>query len=90
MSSAGRALIVALAASVGAVEVLKGHGVCWWNHTLKSSQQHVKGHVGSFSQAKKLSSSAVVSTSSKLKGEKGKQSEEFLRTVMYLSCWGPN
>ncbi|KAK7312765.1 hypothetical protein VNO77_36880 [Canavalia gladiata] len=85
MSSAVRAWIVAT--SVAVVEALKDQGVCRWNHALKSAQQHVKSHVGSLSQANKLSSSSLVSTSSRLKG---KQSEESLRTVMYLSCWGPN
>ncbi|RZC09746.1 uncharacterized protein LOC114417253 [Glycine soja] len=86
MSSSQRAWIVA--ASVGVVEALKDQGVCRWNHTLKSAQHVIKSHIGSFSQAKNLSfSSSMVSTSSRLKG---KQSEESLRTVMYLSCWGPN
>ncbi|XP_027347422.1 uncharacterized protein LOC113858847 [Abrus precatorius] len=85
MSSTSKAWIVA--ASVGVVEALKDQGVCRWNHALKSAQQHLKNHVGSLSQAKKLSSSAMVSSSTRLKG---KQSEESLRTVMYLSCWGPN
>lgn len=77
-----------VAASVGVVEALKDHGICRWNYALKSAQQHVKSHVRSVSQANKFSSSMV---SSRLKlGEKEKQSEESLRTVMYLSCWGPN
>lgn len=90
MSSAQRAWIVA--ASVGVVEALD-QGVCRWNNTLKSAQHVIKNHVRSLSQAKNLSSknlsssSAMVSSSSRLKG---KQSEEFLRTIMYLSCWGPN
>lgn len=87
MSSAHRAWIVA--ASVGAVEALKDQGVCRWNHALKSAQQHVKSHVGTLSPAKnKLSSSGSALVSSRLMKEK--QSEESLRTVMYLSCWGPN
>ncbi|KAK7263607.1 hypothetical protein RJT34_31200 [Clitoria ternatea] len=73
MSSAQKAWIVAT--GVGVVEALKDQGV------LKAAQQHVKTHVGSFSQAKKLSSSAVVSSSTKLKG---KQSEESLRTVIHV------
>ncbi|XP_045800668.1 uncharacterized protein LOC123894656 [Trifolium pratense] len=84
----------AAAASVGVVEALKDQGICRWNHTLKSVHNHLKNNVRSFSQAKKLSSSsssssAMVSNSSKHK-ENAKQSEESLRTVMYLSCWGPN
>ncbi|CAJ2660417.1 unnamed protein product [Trifolium pratense] len=83
----------AAAASVGVVEALKDQGICRWNHTLKSVHNHLKNNVRSFSQAKKLSSSssssAMVSNSSKQK-ENAKQSEESLRTVMYLSCWGPN
>ncbi|XP_045805099.1 uncharacterized protein LOC123899143 [Trifolium pratense] len=82
----------AAAASVGVVEALKDQGICRWNHTLKSVHNHLKNNVRSFSQAKKFSSSsssAMVSNSSKQK-ENAKQSEESLRTVMYLSCWGPN
>ncbi|XP_045800665.1 uncharacterized protein LOC123894653 [Trifolium pratense] len=84
----------AAAASVGVVEALKDQGICRWNHTLKSVHNHLKNNVRSFSQAKKLSSSsstssAMVSNSSKQKAN-AKQSEESLRTVMYLSCWGPN
>ncbi|KAG5020955.1 hypothetical protein JHK87_016810 [Glycine soja] len=86
MSSAQKAWIVAT--SVGVVETLKDQGICRWNYALRSAQKQVKSHVGSLSQAKKLPSSAMVSTSCGLKGQK--QSEESLRTVMYLSCWDPN
>ncbi|RDX75533.1 hypothetical protein CR513_44572, partial [Mucuna pruriens] len=85
MSSAGRVWIVAT--SVGIVEALKDQDLCRWNYALRAAQKQVKSYVGSLSQANKLSSSAMLSTSTRLKG---KQSEESLRTVMYLSCWGPN
>ncbi|XP_020215126.1 uncharacterized protein LOC109799052 [Cajanus cajan] len=78
-----------VAASVGVVEVLKDQGICRWNHALRSIQRHVKSHVGSFSQTKKLSSSSAM-VFTRLKHEKAIQSEESLRTVMYLSCWGPD
>ncbi|KAG4961030.1 hypothetical protein AAZX31_13G284100 [Glycine max] len=90
MSSAtSKAWIVA--ASVGAVEALKDQlGVCRWNYVLRCAQQHMKNHFRSLSQAKNVSSSSAL-VASKLKGdEKAKKAEESLRTVMYLSCWGPN
>ncbi|XP_059275360.1 uncharacterized protein LOC132029955 [Lycium ferocissimum] len=84
MSSSRRAWIVA--ASVGAVEALKDQvGLCRWNYPLRSLAQHTKNNIRSYSQAKKLSSSSLIARS-----EKAKQSEESLRKVMYLSCWGPN
>ncbi|RYQ97531.1 hypothetical protein Ahy_B08g093596 isoform B [Arachis hypogaea] len=78
-----------VAASVGAVEALKDQlGVCRWNFVMRNAQQQLKNHVRSMSQAKTtLSSSSSALVSTKLKDNKG---EESLRTVMYLSCWGPN
>ncbi|KAL1362953.1 hypothetical protein HN51_011153 [Arachis hypogaea] len=94
MSSSIRARAWSVAASVGVVEAMKDQlGICRWNYAFRSAQQHVKNHVGSFSQTMKLSSSssssAMVATA-KLREEKAKRSEESLRTVMYLSSWGPN
>ncbi|CAN4104885.1 unnamed protein product [Withania somnifera] len=64
-----------VAASVGAVEALKDQaGLCRWNYPLSCLAQHTK----------KLSSSLIASS------DKANQSEESLRKVMYLSCWGPN
>ncbi|CAB4274345.1 unnamed protein product [Prunus armeniaca] len=79
-----------VAASVGVVEALKDQGICRWNYTMRLMQQHAKSQLGYFSQANKLSSSSSALVSSKLRDEKVKQSEESLRKVMYLSCWGPN
>ncbi|CAJ2654985.1 hypothetical protein L195_g014352 [Trifolium pratense] len=88
MSSGIRAWSVA--ASVGVVEALKDQGICRWNYALKSAQQHVKNNLRSFSQTKKLSSSSSDMISKRLRDENANQPEESLRTVMYLSCWGPN
>ncbi|KAK4255445.1 hypothetical protein QN277_008448 [Acacia crassicarpa] len=88
MNSTRRAWSVA--ASIGAVEALKDQGVCRWNHTLRSAQQHLKSQARSLSQANKLSSSSSAMVSIGLQDDNTKQSAESLRTVMYLSCWGPN
>ncbi|KAK9225838.1 hypothetical protein WN943_010883 [Citrus x changshan-huyou] len=95
MSSTSRAWMVA--ASVAAVEAMKDQGFCRWNYTLRSLHQHAKNSIrSSVSQSsKKLSSSsssssAAVVSSKLMRDPKAKQSEESLRTVVYLSCWGPN
>ncbi|XP_042520942.1 uncharacterized protein LOC122094259 [Macadamia integrifolia] len=91
MSSTSRAWIVA--ASVGAVEALKDQGFCRWNYAIRSLHQYAKNNCGSLSQAKRLpSSSSSIEMAKKVvrSDEKLKQSEESLRKVMYLSCWGPN
>ncbi|GMP67066.1 hypothetical protein CsSME_00027180 [Camellia sinensis var. sinensis] len=92
MSSTSRAWVAA--ASVGAVEALKDQGICRWNYTIRSIHHHAKTNLRSFSQGNKLSSSSssakVASTAMRKERAKKQQSEESLRTVMYLSCWGPN
>ncbi|XP_054813861.1 uncharacterized protein LOC129314449 [Prosopis cineraria] len=87
MGSASRAWVVAT--SVGVVEAFKDQGICRWNSALRSIEQHLKNQARSISQAKKLSSSSAV-VSRRRKGDNANQSEDSLRTVMYLSCWGPN
>lgn len=93
MASARRVSLI-VAASVGAVEALKDQaGLCRWNYALRSLQQRAKSNMGSLAQTRRMSSSS--SNLERLKGregidEKAKRSEESLRKVMYLSCWGPN
>ncbi|XP_078170644.1 uncharacterized protein LOC144564931 [Carex rostrata] len=83
MASKGRVSFV-VAASISAVEALKDQaGLCRWNYALRSMQSRVKQNMGTLSQVRKVSSRSVLE-------EKAKKSEESLRTVMYLSCWGPN
>ena len=90
MSSVTASRSWVVAASVGVVEALKDQGVCRWNSVLRTAQQAAKNQVRSLSQTKMLSASSSAMVSSRLKDKKAKQSEESLRTVMYLSCWGPN
>ncbi|CAN1844065.1 hypothetical protein LINPERHAP1_LOCUS37330 [Linum perenne] len=96
MSSTSKAW--AAAASIGAVEALKDQlGFCRWNYVIRSAQQYARNNVRSVSQASsKLSSNSPASAGSsssaagkRVSVEKGKRAEESLKTVMYLSCWGP-
>ncbi|XP_072970565.1 uncharacterized protein [Typha angustifolia] len=88
MGSASKASLL-IAASVGAVEALKDQaGLCRWNYAIRSLNQRAKrSTMGSLSQSKRMSSAV-----DRRKGvdEQAKKAEESLRTVMYLSCWGPN
>ncbi|KAL5793900.1 hypothetical protein ACOSP7_002494 [Xanthoceras sorbifolium] len=86
-AKAGKALIVA--ACIGAVEALKDQGFARWNQPMKSLKQHAETNLRSLIQAKKLSSSSLMALS-EVRDDKTKESEESLKKVMYLSCWGPN
>ncbi|XP_026439284.1 uncharacterized protein LOC113337967 [Papaver somniferum] len=96
MSSASKAWMVAV--SVGVVEALKDQaGMCRWNYALRSIHQYTKTRVkSSISQAtcSSVPASSVIPDQimmmNRQRDHEMKQSEESLRKVMYLSCWGPN
>ncbi|KAI7749095.1 hypothetical protein M8C21_018164, partial [Ambrosia artemisiifolia] len=74
-----------VAGTVGLVEALKDQGFARWNYTIRTIHHHAKSNLRSVTQTKKLSSPAAKASSRGIE-----QSEESLRKVMYLSCWGPN
>ncbi|WOG91726.1 hypothetical protein DCAR_0310976 [Daucus carota subsp. sativus] len=88
MSSASKAWLVA--ASVGAVEALKDQGFCRWNYTMRSLHHHVKNNLKSSASSFAHQTKKQLSSNIRDQSDKAKQSEESLRKVMYLSCWGPN
>ncbi|XP_047950311.1 uncharacterized protein LOC125196013 [Salvia hispanica] len=71
-----------VAASIGAVEALKDQGFCRWNYAFRLLQQQANSNLRSY-----INKPTRVSAQQR---EKLKQSEESLRTVMYLSSWAPN
>ncbi|CAI0550087.1 unnamed protein product [Linum tenue] len=96
MSSTSKAWTVA--ASIGAVEALKDQlGFCRWNYILRSAHHYAKSNVRSQLKPRQLSSTSTSTSASQgiggarkmVEQEKATRAEESLKTVMYLSCWGP-
>ncbi|CAN1220505.1 hypothetical protein LINPERPRIM_LOCUS1922 [Linum perenne] len=89
MSSASKAWGVA--ASIGAVEALKDQlGFCRWNHLIRSAQQYARNNGRAISRHYKNTIRSSSRSVRKLyRGDRGNRAEESLKTIMYLSSWGP-
>ncbi|XP_040379539.1 uncharacterized protein LOC102720789 [Oryza brachyantha] len=84
----------AAAMSVGTVEALKDQaGLCRWNYAFRTVQQRARQQAAGSGATKSgggprgLQPAAAATAAAR---RKAKQQEEELRTVMYLSNWGPN
>nr|AWA44993.1 hypothetical protein SO148P11_000001 [Saccharum officinarum] len=82
----------AAAMSVGTVEALKDQaGLCRWNYAFRQAAQRARRPAGaSGSGGPGSSASSGCAAAAVAARRKARQQEEELRTVMYLSNWGPN
>ncbi|CAI0550085.1 unnamed protein product [Linum tenue] len=89
MSSTSRAWMAAVA--VGAVEAMKDQGLCRWNYAIRSIHQHAKNKIRQLSSTSTSTSASqgIGGARKMVEQEKATRAEESLKTVMYLSCWGP-
>lgn len=93
-SGSGKASSWAAAMSVGTAEALKDQaGLCRWNYAFRSAQQRATRGAAAGNGASASSRRNAHSLPSSGCGgarRKAKQQQEELRTVMYISNWGPN
>ncbi|CAI0550086.1 unnamed protein product [Linum tenue] len=81
--------VMYLSLAVGAVEAMKDQGLCRWNYAIRSIHQHAKNKIRSSSISQQQASQGIGGARKMVEQEKATRAEESLKTVMYLSCWGP-
>ncbi|KAF5179169.1 Histidine--tRNA ligase, cytoplasmic [Thalictrum thalictroides] len=76
--------------SYGAVEAVKGQELLNMNWAVMSVNQHAKTNCNLLRNVSTTSPPRNMMRRKNDNGQRLKQSEESLRKIMYLSCWGPN
>ncbi|MFQ6661272.1 hypothetical protein Gotur_029486 [Gossypium turneri] len=89
MSWKSKAWAVA-ATTVTAAEVSKEKKLCLWSSAKHHHQAAINNVVGSSQRERPSLSAASTCSRRRDREEMRHQSEESLRTIMYLSCWGSN
>ncbi|OWM81209.1 hypothetical protein CDL15_Pgr007240 [Punica granatum] len=94
-----------IAVSIGTVEAMKDQaGFCRWNYPLRILHQHAENRAIQFlywtqrllfNTCSPTSRSSWLSSSDEFldttaRGEKVRRSQDSMRRVLELSCWGPN
>ncbi|CAN0896913.1 hypothetical protein LINGRAHAP2_LOCUS18789 [Linum grandiflorum] len=78
-----------VAVSIGAVEALKDQlGFCRWNHVFRSAQQYA-GRNYKHSSSTPAPANNFHERLGRVGKKRANETEDPLRTVLYLSCWGP-
>jgi hypothetical protein len=89
----GSSWAAAMSTGAGTVEALKDRhaGLCRWNHAFRSAQQRASSAAAAGNGTCGKSNAVPASGGGAAARRKARhEQEEELRTVMYLSNWGPN